>query len=53
MAETIIGAVTCVLVGFALGFKLHERIMQPMVDDYDRRLRQDARAFLRGERLEP
>lgn len=49
MLETLVGFGVAFLVGFALGLKVHERISRPVMDDYDRLLRREARDMIRGK----
>jgi hypothetical protein len=42
------GVFVAFLIGLAVGFKLAQVNMQPVLDDYDRLLRREALALLRG-----
>jgi hypothetical protein len=47
MFEMALAVGMAFLLGLALGFKLHERIAQPVMADYDRLLRREARDMIR------
>lgn len=50
MSESVVVVGVALLVGFALGFKLHEVIARPVMADYGRLLRREARDMIRGAR---
>lgn len=49
MLETVIAVGVAFLVGLVLGFKLNEGLSQPVMDDYERLLRREARDMIRGK----
>jgi uncharacterized protein YneF (UPF0154 family) len=48
MFETVLTIGVALLVGFALGFKVHEVIVRSLLADYERLQRREARDLLRG-----